>query len=294
MMANKISVIIPTLNAEKELPNILSALHKQTRKIDEIIIVDSESTDKTIQICQKDKSVKLMQIARKEFDHGKTRDIAFRASIGDIVVFMTHDAVPARSNLIAKLITPLEKGEAILSTARQLPKKDASKMEQLVRTFNYPDKSHIRSKEDIKSMGIKAFFCSDVCAAYKRDVYFELGGFDYPIRTNEDMFFAAKVLNAGYKIAYVADALIYHSHNFTLKEQYQRNYIQGYEIERHSKELHNVSKGGEGLRLVKYVSKELLKKGHLISFIHFGFDCCARLLGSRAGKKAYLNNRHLS
>ena len=109
LMTNKISVIIPTLNAEKELPNILSALQKQTRKIDEIIIVDSESTDKTVQICQKDKSVKLMQIERKDFDHGKTRDMAFRASIGDIVVFMTHDAVPARSSLIAKLAAPIEK-----------------------------------------------------------------------------------------------------------------------------------------------------------------------------------------
>lgn len=283
-MSNKISVIIPTLNAEKELSHLLSALHNQSRKIDEIIVVDSMSTDETVKICKKDNSVKLLEIDRKDFDHGRTRDMALKESKGDIVVFMTHDAIPARSSLIENLVAPIENGEAVLTTARQIPKKDASRMEKFVREFNYPDKSHIRSKADIQKMGIKTFFCSDVCSAYKREVYFELGGFDYPIKTNEDMFFAAKVINSGYRIAYVADALVYHSHNFSLKEQYKRNYIQGYEIERHSEELHHVSQGGEGMKLVKYVSKALLKKGHIISFVHFGFDCCARFLGSRAGR----------
>lgn len=283
-MSNKISVIIPTLNAEKELPYLLAALHKQKRKIEEIIVVDSASTDETVNICKKDGSIKLIQIERKDFDHGKTRDMAFKESIGDIVIFMTQDSIPANSGLIDRLVAPLEEGKAVLSTARQLPKKDASRMEQLVRAFNYPEKSHIRSKNDIQRMGIKTFFCSDVCAAYKREIYFELGGFDYPIKTNEDMFFAAKVINSGYRIAYVADALVYHSHNFTLKEQYKRNYIQGYEIERHIEALNNVSQGGEGMRLVKFVSKELLKKGYIGSFIRFGFDCCARIMGSRAGK----------
>lgn len=283
-MSNKISVIIPTLNAGKELPCLLAALQKQKRRIDEIIVVDSASLDETVEICKKNSLVKLLQIERKDFDHGKTRDMAFKESIGDIVIFMTQDAIPANSGLIDRLVAPLEEGKAVLSTARQLPKKDASRMEQLVRAFNYPEKSHIRSKNDIQRMGIKTFFCSDVCAAYKREIYFELGGFDYPIKTNEDMFFAAKVINSGYRIAYVADALVYHSHNFTLKEQYKRNYIQGYEIERHIEALNNVSQGGEGMRLVKFVSKELLKKGYIGSFIRFGFDCCARIMGSRAGK----------
>lgn len=290
-MVNKISVIIPTLNAEKELSHLLSALHNQSRKIDEIIVVDSASTDETVKICEKDSSVKLLQIERNDFDHGKTRDMAFRESIGDIVIFMTQDVIPANSSLVDKLIAPLEEGKAVLSTARQLPKKDASRMEQLVRAFNYPDTSHIRSKKDIQRMGMKTFFCSDVCAAYKKEVYFKLGGFDYPIKTNEDMFFAAKVINAGYTIAYVSDALVYHSHNFSLREQYKRNYIQGYEIERHSEALNYVSQGGEGMRLVKFVSKELLKKGHIISFVHFGFDCCARLMGSNAGKNAFIKQK---
>lgn len=280
-----VSVIIPTLNAEKELPKLLYTLHRQKQRIDEIIVIDSESIDRTVEICQEDKSVSLIQIKRKDFDHGKTRDMAFRYSKGDIVVFLTQDAVPTNRYFLGNLIKPLSNDNVVLSTGRQLPKKNATRMERLVRLYNYPDTSYIRSKDDLACMGIKTFFCSDVCAAYRREVYFELGGFDYPIKTNEDMFYAAKVINANYRISYTANAMVYHSHNFTLKEQYKRNYIQGYEIERHRKELHDVAQESEGLKLVKYVSSRLLKKGHIISFVHFGLDCTARLLGSKMGER---------
>jgi len=283
----KTTVIIPTLNAEKELPDLLAALHAQKHAVDELIVVDSASDDRTAEICRADPAVALIPIERKDFDHGKTRDMALRRSSGDVVVFLTQDALPADENLLTNLIAPLSEDGVAVSAGRQLPKKDATRMERLVRAFNYPAESYIRSKADLPRMGIKTFFCSDVCAAYNRSVYLELGGFDYPIKTNEDMFFAARVINAGYRIAYAADALVYHSHNFTLKEQYARNYIQGYEIERHREALNNAAQESEGMKLVKYVSKDLLRHGHFFSFIHFGFDCCARLLGSRAGRKAW-------
>lgn len=282
----KISVIIPTLNAEKELPELFRSLKSQTQTADEIIIVDSESEDKTVEIC-KQNNAKLIQIRRKEFDHGKTRDMALRESTGDIVVFLTQDAIPANKIFLSKLISYLNEDKVAVSTGRQLPKENATRMEQLIRAYNYPSESYIRSKDDLSKMGIKTFFYSDVCAAYNRNIYIELGGFDYPLKTNEDMFFAAKVINSGYRIAYAADAQVFHSHNFTLSEQYRRNYIQGYEIENHKERLNNVSQETEGMRLVKYVSRELLKKGHLLSFAHFGLDCMARYLGSKNGKRKY-------
>ena len=283
----KISLIIPTLNAERELPILLDALFSQKRQINELIIVDSASTDNTVKICKANEKVRLIQIERKDFDHGRTRDMALRESIGDIVVFMTQDAVPANDEFLENLIAPLAEDKVAVSTGRQLPKRDATRMEQLVRSFNYPPESHIRSKADVPKMGIKTFFCSDVCAAYNREIYLELDGFEYPLKTNEDMFFAAKAIENGFRVAYAAEALVYHSHNFTLREQYKRNYIQGYEMERHKELLSHVSKNHEGLKMVKYVSKELLKRWELLSFVCFGFDCCARLTGSRAGIKAY-------
>ncbi len=283
-----VSVIIPALNAEKELPALLHALSEQTLQAEEILVTDSESADRTVQIAEATGRVRVIPVRRKDFDHGGTRDLALRASRGDTVVFLTQDAVPADRHFLENLIRPLEQEGVAVSTGRQLPKADASPLEKQVRTFNYPAKSHIRSAEDVKTMGIKAFFCSDVCAAYNRRIYLELGGFEHPLKTNEDMFFAAEAIRNGYRVAYAADAQVLHSHNLTLREQYRRNRIQGYEIERHRSLLGDVSQFSEGWKLVRFVSAGLLKQGRLISFIHFGLDCFARLLGSRAGRRAYL------
>ena len=290
----KISVIIPTLNAEKELPSLLEALSAQTLPPDEILVVDSGSDDGTARIAEDAGKgafagrLRVIPVSRKEFDHGKTRDRALRASQGNTVVFLTQDAVPADEHFLENLIRPLSAGKVAVVTGRQLPKADATPMEKLIRTFNYPAESHIRSEADVPKMGIKAFFCSDVCAAYNRQIYEELGGFVYPLKTNEDMFFAARAIRNGYRVAYAAEARVLHSHNFSLKEQYERNRIQGYEIERHRPLLGNVSKVSEGFRLARFVSCGLLKQGRVLSFARFGLDCFARLFGSRAGRRQYL------
>lgn len=287
-----VSVIIPTLNAGKGLNELLSALMSQNCPAEEILVVDSSSEDNTTEICRRFDKVHLLSISRKEFDHGKTRDFALRRSAGDIVVFLTQDAVPADSAFLGNLIAPLLDGDVAVSVGRQLPRRDAAKMEALVRNYNYPAESSMRSADDIPELGIKAFFCSDSCAAYRRDIYLRLGGFDYPLKSNEDMFFAAKALHNGYRVAYAADACVYHSHNFTLREQYKRNFVQGYEIERHRELLGNVSLNAEGFKLVRTVTGELLKKGAIFSIARFGLDCTARWLGNRNGKAACRREKH--
>ena len=284
----KLSVIIPTLNAEKELPALLEALGRQTVQPEEILVIDSESADRTAEIARSFDRVRFMTVRRKDFDHGRTRDEALRQSAGDVVVFLTQDAVPADEQCLANLIRPLREDGVAVSAGRQLPRADATPMERLVRSFNYPETSHIRSEADVQKMGIKTFFCSDVCAAYNRKIYEELGGFVYPLKTNEDMFFAAQAIRGGYRVAYAAEARVLHSHNFSLKEQYERNRIQGYEIERHRPLLGNVSQASEGFRLARFVSCGLLKRGRVLSFARFGLDCFARLFGSRAGRRQYL------
>lgn len=280
----KISVIIPVLNAEKYIKALLDALFEQTVKPDEIVVVDSESEDSTALICSQYANVRIIPIKRKDFDHGKTRDMALRTCDSDYILFITQDAYPKDKYYIENLLKPFKYDEKIaISSGRQIAREDATPMEKCIRNFNYPEKSSVRSKDDLEQLGIKTFFFSDVCSAYRKDIYEKVGGFEYPLKTNEDMFYAAKVIQEGYKIAYAADAKVIHSHNMTLKEQYKRNYIQGYEIERHKEILCNVSQNSEGVKLVKEVCNELIKNGHFISFVHFGFDCCARVLGSKIG-----------
>ena len=259
----------------------------QTRCPDEIVIIEDTNRETPPEILLRYPSIKYIKTCPEEFDHGLTRDKALRASTGDIAIFLTSDAVPADEHMIEELLLPFSMDERVaVSYGRHIPKVDAWPFERLVRNFNYPAVSNIRSSEDIPALGIKTFFTSDCCCAYRKSAYEELGGFDYPIKTAEDILFAARAINAGWKVAYTAGARVLHSHNLTLIQQYRRNFMTSFELERHKAYFSNVSAEKEGMKLVKYVSLELLKRGRIFSFIRFGLDCFARLLGNIRGRIA--------
>lgn len=287
----EISVIIPTLNAEHEIDGLLIALEHQSIQPVEILIVDSASEDKTIELVRQHKIVRLLEIDRRDFNHGTTRDMALRESRGDFVCFLTQDAVPVSDDYLKRLVAPMvDDSDIALVSGRQLPKADARRFEQLVRDFNYPDTPSVRSKGDLKKFGIKTFFASDTCSAYRRSAYLECGGFDH-VNTNEDMLMAAKFIASGMKVAYEPRAEVYHSHNLTPVQQFARNRAVGFFLETHTDELMHASEIGEGGRLVKMVSSQLLREGSIGEFVAFGVDCCARLLGNRAGRRAARNER---
>lgn len=281
-----ISIIIPTLNAEHEIESLLIALDRQSIQPNEILVVDSASEDKTIELVQKHKRVRLLEIDRQDFNHGTTRDIALNESSGDFVCFLTQDAVPASDDYLKRLVAPMvEDSNIALVSGRQLPKANARRFEQLVRDFNYPDTPSVRSKGDLEKLGIKTFFASDACSAYRRTAYLECGGFDH-VNTNEDMLMAAKFIASGMKVAYEPRAEVYHSHNLTPSQQFARNRAVGFFLETHADDLMHASEIGEGGRLVRSVSSQLLREGNFGELVAFGVDCCARLLGNRAGRRA--------
>lgn len=283
-MTPKVSLIIPTLNAEGEIGPLVEALLGQGRVPDEIVVVDSSSEDGTVEVASSYRGVTVEVIDRRDFDHGLTRDRALRRSSGDVVCFMTQDAVPANDAFVENLIAPiLEDPSVAISSGRQLPRADARRFEQLVRAFNYADESSVRSRDDVPRLGIKAYFATDVCAAYRRSAYLELGGFGRT-DTNEDMLMAVRALSAGWKVAYAADAEVYHSHNLTPRQQYERNRAVGRFLERNAGLLSRASEVGEGGRLVRSVSSSLLREGRVGELLAFGVDCAARLLGNRRGR----------
>lgn len=286
-----ISVIIPTLNAEHDIEGLLTVLGRQSIQPIETLVVDSASEDRTIELIQKHKGVRLLQIDRQDFNHGGTRDLALRESRGDFVCFLTQDAVPVSDDYLELLVAPMvDDSEIALVSGRQLPKADARRFEQLVRGFNYPDSSSVRSKRDLKKYGIKTFFASDTCSAYRRTAYLECGGFDH-VNTNEDMLIAARFIASGMKVAYEPRAEVYHSHNLTPSQQFARNRAVGFFLETHADDLMHASEIGEGGRLVRSVSSQLLREGNFGELIAFGVDCCARLLGNRAGRRAARKER---
>ena len=282
-MERKVSVIIPTLNAGQYIGPLLTRLEQQQLRPDEIIVVDSSSDDDTQQLVRAHKDVHLVVIDRKDFNHGGTRDAMLRQSMGEFVLFLTQDALPCSNDYIERILEPFEDEHVALVYGRQLPRNDAKKAERLIREYTYPAESMKITKLDVENLGIRAFRASDVCAAYRRSAYLEVGGFENPVLTNEDMFIAARFIHAGWTIVYEAQAEVIHSHNFTFRQQYKRNYIQGVEIEKHRAILGNAPLTGEGLAMMMYAMRGLLRQGDLIGMGRLVVDCAFRFIGNRKG-----------
>jgi len=201
-------------------------------------------------------------ISKKEFDHGRTRNHAIAYSNADIFVCMTQDAIPADDAMLGRLVSALETHpQAAAAYARQLAKDDCREAERYTRSFNYPEQSRVKTKDDIAELGIKTFFCSNVCAAYNRNIFDRLGGFEKHAIFNEDMVYAGHAVQAGYSIVYEADARVYHSHNYTCMQQLRRNFDLGVSQAQHPEVFAGVSSQSEGIRLVRETAQHLKKMG---------------------------------
>ncbi len=258
----KTALIIPTLNAEAYLPSLLDGIFEQSYLPQQILVLDSESNDRTLEIL-KNYPLRVQQIARKDFDHGGTRKLATQLLDADIYIYMTQDALPANRDTFKALLTGfLAQEGAGCAYGRQLPKADASTLGAFDRLFNYPDKSHLRSYADRAFYGIKTCFISNSFAAYKKSALVEVGGFPEKLISSEDAYVAAKMLLKGYSISYVAEAAVYHSHNMSLSEKFHRYFSIGVF---HSKEnwlLKDFSGAtSEGLRYLRTELSYLTKTG---------------------------------
>ena len=197
---------------------------------------------------------------------------------------MTQDAMPQDAFLVENLVKPFADGQVCASYARQLPAKDCNTIERYTRKFNYGQESRIKTSEDLPELGIKTYFCSNVCAMYRRSVYEELGGFERRTIFNEDMIFAGKLVQSGRAIAYCADAKVIHSHNYTCIQQFRRNFDLGVSQAEHPEIFSGVPSEGEGIRMVKKTAAYLLeqKKIYLIPKLVLLSGC--KFVGYRLGK----------
>ena len=188
--------------------------------------------------------------------------------------------------LIEKLVEAMERDEKIgAAYARQLPREDCRLMEQYTRQFNYPEESRLKTREDLPELGIKTYFCSNVCAAYKRSVYLELGGFTKKTIFNEDMIFAAGAMERGYGVFYSAGARVIHSHNYSGIQQFHRNFDLAVSQADHPEVFSGIRSEGEGIRMVKQTAAFLVKSGkaYLIPKLIYTSGC--KYLGFLMGKR---------
>lgn len=246
----KVDVIIPTYKPNKQFCYLLNQLEKQDWPIEKIRIINTEEQYFLSKDVSNDPKVEVMHISKEEFDHGGTRDLAVRLSQADIVLFLTQDAMPQNEHLVRNLVSYFDDEAVGAAYARQLPVKDCNEIERFTRNFNYPEQTRIKSIQDLDELGIKTFFCSNVCAAYRKKTYMKLGGFVKRTIFNEDMIFAGKLIQSGMKIAYAADALVVHSHNYTNMQQFHRNFDIAVSQVTHPEIFGGIASEGEGIRLV--------------------------------------------
>ncbi len=260
------TVCLPTLNAAKTWPAVECALKAQIVQPQQVIVIDSESTDDTAQLVRR-AGFSLVSIARKDFRHGATRQIAADiASDSEFVVYLTQDALLASHDAISVLLRAFENPEVGAAYGRQLPRHGAKPIETHARLFNYPPVSDLRSAESIATLGFKTIFFSNSFGAYRRSALQTVGGFPLDANFGEDTLVAGRLILKGWKIAYVAEAQVFHSHDYTCREEFYRYRTVGELHAEHPwlfREFGGAS--GEGLRFVKSEIRLLAKSApHLI------------------------------
>lgn len=251
-----VGVAVITHTAVKLLPRSLPPLLQSPLK-PRVLVVNSSSQDGTVELAE-EMGAETLIVPRRDFNHGATRELARKTLGTDIAVMITPDAVASGPEMLSALIRPLIADATIgLSYARQLPHDGADFFESFPRRFNYPAQSEIRAPSDVRRLGPAAFFCSDSCAAWSNAALDAIGGFETTL-TAEDTIAAARLLHSGYKVAYTSDALVQHSHRYTLVQEFRRYFDTGL-MRRHYRDLllRDADDGRRGAGFIRAMLREL-------------------------------------
>lgn len=279
----KIDIICPLYQAENYIEKLHESLLKQENvQINRIQYILTKSTDKSEEILKKN-SLNYEVIDKKDFSHSLVREKAALKSKADIICFISQDIVIENNDWLEKLVNPIINGEVEATYSRQLTK--FNNIEKYTRECNYPPVSRIKSKSDINELGLKTFFFSDASSAIKADTFKKLNGYDgknLPI--NEDMYLAYKLIMNNYKIKYCADSIVYHSHQFTLKELYDRYKLTGIFLKENTY-LDKYGTTSSGGSMAKYILKRILQEKRFGLLFRYPIDMAARLFGMKVGER---------
>jgi rhamnosyltransferase len=253
--AGTVGIVIPVLNGGAELRRLLPILRAEAGS-PEVLVVDSASTDDTVAVVEEFPGVHLHRLPPGVFNHGTTREFARRRLGTQVVVMLTQDVVP-EAGFLAPLVAPILSREVVVTYARQLPRPGSDVFESAPRDFNYPAAGNVRSLDNVRELGVYTFFCSDSCAAYSNEALDRIGGFKRTL-TNEDYFAVAALLREGFRIRYVSDSCVTHSHRYTLRQEFERYFDTGY-VRAENPWVNDLAGAAEarGTRFAAYLLKKL-------------------------------------
>ncbi len=279
----KVDIICPLYNAEKYIYGLNSSLINQKNvNLNEIKYILTKSSDNSENILKKI-NASYEVIEQKDYSHSLVREKAAMESDADIICFVTQDIIIESNSWLEELVKPIVNNEVSATYSRQISK--YNNIEKYTREANYPDKSFIKSKKDIATMGLKTFFSSDASAAILLKDFKVLNGYDNKnLPINEDMYFAYKLIMNDKKIKYCAESVVYHSHNFSLKDLYLRYKLTG-QFMKQNNYLDQYGTNSSGSKLAKYVLKRIIEDKKIGLLFRYPFDMAARLIGMKVGKR---------
>lgn len=283
----KVDVVCPLYGAERYIDALLIGIRSQKGIELGNVVFPVTKTDRDGPILEKIAAAgfSYFLVPPAEFSHSLTREKAImEACENEIVIMLSQDIVLSDENAFSELAGALHDG-VVYVYGRQICKNRT--IERYVRMKNYGDESFTVSAADVKTMQLKAFFASDAFAAYHRPTFLSLGGYGHVgMMMNEDMFYAKKVLDAGFSKGYVATARVEHSHKFKLKELYHR-YLETGKWFRDHPEFDGYQTTDTGLKLAFFVLGQALKRFDLPVLFRWLPDMAARYLGMKKGKKVH-------
>lgn len=279
-----IDLVIPTYKPGEKLKESLRRLSRQTVLFKTIYLINTEEEYFPKHLTDAYPNVVVKHIKKEDFDHGGTRNYGASLSNADIIAFMTDDAVPKDKYMAEHLLKAFEDPQVGAAYGRQMADPKDNYLEFYTRTFNYPMESSKKTKADLPRLGIKTFFCSNVCSAYRKKDYDAMGGFIRKTIFNEDMIMASKLIEAGKTIAYQADAAVWHWHNYKSLEQLHRNFDLAVSQVSYGGLFLEVSSESEGMKMVFQTLKHLLFTGRFLKIPKFMTDTVCKFAGYKLGR----------
>ncbi len=227
-----VSVVIPTKNGGSEFQRCLRSIREQQLDDEvEIVVVDSGSDDDTIAIAL-EHGATVFEIPPSEFTHGRARNRGVSRSTGDVLVFLSQDAIPVGGAWLERLTRPLaERPELAGVYGRQLAHPDARPPEKFFLDFLYGPRPRIQRASHAGELSMETTLFSNVNAAIPRWAC-ERFPFAEDIIMSEDQDWSRRVLLAGSALAYEPEACVRHSHDYTLAAAFRRFFDSGVSAER--------------------------------------------------------------
>jgi rhamnosyltransferase len=218
----QVAIVIPTCNAKRDWTSLSTGIRLQGLPASQVLVIDSSSNDGTAELAAAE-GYRVIRIDRSNFNHGGTRQLAVElVPWASFLVYLTQDAALATSDSLDRLLAVFADKTIGAAYGRQLPRLTAGLIESHARLFNYPPNGHVRDFESRHTLGIKAAFLSNSFSAYRVSALLDAGGFSPNVIMGEDALAAGKLLLAGWRIAYVAESQVYHSHPLSIAEEFRR------------------------------------------------------------------------